>query len=162
VQDAEVGDGTTSVVVLAGELLREAEKLVLQKIHPMTIISGARRLGPALQRCLHRLQLRAPACCGLKASWRSPCVDPSDRVLLKACPALSEMQCSPIQMQRVVMDGEEPRCSRAVDPGLALSRRLGQASEHTLTWWRLACFLVCRICDVAAASETFLGMAGRV
>jgi len=39
-QDAEVGDGTTSVVVLAGELLREAEKLVSQKIHPMTIISG--------------------------------------------------------------------------------------------------------------------------
>ena len=40
VQDDEVGDGTTSVVVLAGELLREAEKLVNQKIHPMTIISG--------------------------------------------------------------------------------------------------------------------------
>jgi hypothetical protein len=35
VQDAEVGDGTTSVVVLAGELLREAEKLINQKIHPM-------------------------------------------------------------------------------------------------------------------------------
>lgn len=40
VQDDEVGDGTTSVVVLAGELLREAEKLVNAKIHPMTIISG--------------------------------------------------------------------------------------------------------------------------
>lgn len=40
VQDDEVGDGTTSVVVLAGELLREAEKLVNQKVHPMTIISG--------------------------------------------------------------------------------------------------------------------------
>jgi len=49
VQDAEVGDGTTSVVVLAGELLREAEKLVLQKIHPMTIISGAGRPGRARQ-----------------------------------------------------------------------------------------------------------------
>jgi T-complex protein 1 subunit beta len=36
-----VGDGTTSVVVLAGELLREAEQLVNQKIHPMTIIAGA-------------------------------------------------------------------------------------------------------------------------
>jgi len=33
-QDEEVGDGTTTVVVLAGELLREAEKLVQQKIHP--------------------------------------------------------------------------------------------------------------------------------
>ena len=42
VQDDEVGDGTTSVVVLAGELLREAEKLVAAKIHPMTIISGLR------------------------------------------------------------------------------------------------------------------------
>ena len=42
VQDDEVGDGTTSVVVLAGELLREAEQLVNQKIHPMTIIAGFR------------------------------------------------------------------------------------------------------------------------
>jgi len=40
VQDDEVGDGTTSVVVLAGELLRDAEQLVNQKIHPMTIIAG--------------------------------------------------------------------------------------------------------------------------
>ncbi|KAL8126389.1 T-complex protein 1 subunit beta [Apium graveolens] len=42
VQDDEVGDGTTSVVVLAGELLREAEKLIATKIHPMTVISGYR------------------------------------------------------------------------------------------------------------------------
>lgn len=42
VQDDEVGDGTTSVTVLAAELLREAEKLVEQKIHPQTIIEGYR------------------------------------------------------------------------------------------------------------------------
>ena len=36
VQDDEVGDGTTSVTVLAAELLREAEKLVDRKIHPQT------------------------------------------------------------------------------------------------------------------------------
>lgn len=41
-QDDEVGDGTTSVVVLAGELLREAEKLSTQKLHPQTIIRGWR------------------------------------------------------------------------------------------------------------------------
>lgn len=39
-QDDEVGDGTTSVTVLTGELLREAEKLVNQKIHPQMIIDG--------------------------------------------------------------------------------------------------------------------------
>jgi len=41
-QDDEVGDGTTSVTVLASELLKEAEKLVAQKIHPQTIIDGFR------------------------------------------------------------------------------------------------------------------------
>ncbi|KAM4747934.1 T-complex protein 1 subunit beta [Rhinophrynus dorsalis] len=43
VQDDEVGDGTTSVTVLAAELLREAEILVAKKIHPQTIISGWRQ-----------------------------------------------------------------------------------------------------------------------
>jgi T-complex protein 1 subunit beta len=42
VQDDEVGDGTTSVCVLAGELLRQAERLVMQKIHPQVIIEGFR------------------------------------------------------------------------------------------------------------------------
>ncbi|XP_042325765.1 T-complex protein 1 subunit beta isoform X2 [Sceloporus undulatus] len=42
VQDDEVGDGTTSVTVLAAELLREAELLIARKIHPQTIISGWR------------------------------------------------------------------------------------------------------------------------
>ena len=42
VQDDEVGDGTTSVCVLASELLREAEKLVASKIHPQTIVEGYR------------------------------------------------------------------------------------------------------------------------
>jgi T-complex protein 1 subunit beta len=42
VQDDEVGDGTTSVCVLAAELLREAERLINQRIHPQTIIEGYR------------------------------------------------------------------------------------------------------------------------
>lgn len=43
VQDAEVGDGTTSVTVLAAELLREAHLLIEQKLHPQTIIAGWRQ-----------------------------------------------------------------------------------------------------------------------
>lgn len=42
VQDDEVGDGTTSVCVLTGELLREAEKLLESKLHPQTVIAGYR------------------------------------------------------------------------------------------------------------------------
>ncbi|WAC05363.1 MAG: thermosome subunit alpha [Methanoregula sp.] len=39
-QDDETGDGTTTAVVLAGELLRNAEELLLQKIHPTVIAEG--------------------------------------------------------------------------------------------------------------------------
>ncbi|MFH0987035.1 MAG: TCP-1/cpn60 chaperonin family protein, partial [Candidatus Micrarchaeota archaeon] len=39
-QDAETGDGTTTAVVLAGELLKKAEVLLDQQIHPSVIIKG--------------------------------------------------------------------------------------------------------------------------
>lgn len=42
-QDAEVGDGTTSVVVLAGELLKEIRDLVDQGVSSQTIVKGLRR-----------------------------------------------------------------------------------------------------------------------
>ncbi|RKP00398.1 hypothetical protein CXG81DRAFT_19646 [Caulochytrium protostelioides] len=52
VQDDEVGDGTTSVCVLAAELLREGERLVNQKIHPQTIIQGYRLASAAAYKAL--------------------------------------------------------------------------------------------------------------
>ena len=39
-QDSEVGDGTTSVVVLSGTMLEKAEKLLDESIHPTIIMSG--------------------------------------------------------------------------------------------------------------------------
>ncbi|KAG5565453.1 hypothetical protein RHGRI_001369 [Rhododendron griersonianum] len=41
-QDREVGDGTTSVVIIAAELLKRANDLVRNKIHATSIISGYR------------------------------------------------------------------------------------------------------------------------
>ncbi|RKU48892.1 T-complex protein 1 subunit alpha [Coniochaeta pulveracea] len=41
-QDKEVGDGTTSVVLIAAELLRRGNELMKNKIHPTTIITGYR------------------------------------------------------------------------------------------------------------------------
>jgi len=39
-QDSEVGDGTTTVAMLAGKLLENAEKLLDKKIHPTIIVKG--------------------------------------------------------------------------------------------------------------------------
>lgn len=42
-QDEEVGDGTTSVIVLAGEILAVAEQFLQQQMHPTLIISAYRQ-----------------------------------------------------------------------------------------------------------------------
>eukprot|EP01098_Paradermamoeba_levis_P000687 TRINITY_DN1079_c0_g1_i1.p1 TRINITY_DN1079_c0_g1~~TRINITY_DN1079_c0_g1_i1.p1 ORF type:complete len:558 (-),score=221.67 TRINITY_DN1079_c0_g1_i1:138-1811(-) len=42
-QDQEVGDGTTSVVVLAGELLKESKSFIEDGVHPQIIIRGLRK-----------------------------------------------------------------------------------------------------------------------
>jgi len=54
VQDDEIGDGTTSVTVLACELLREAEELVSQKIHPQTIVCGYRMATDVARQALEK------------------------------------------------------------------------------------------------------------
>ena len=41
-QENEVGDGTTTAVVIAGELLKNAEKLLDQDVHPAVIARGYR------------------------------------------------------------------------------------------------------------------------
>ena len=51
-QDNMVGDGTTTVVVLAGELLKKAEELLDQNVHPTVIVSGYRK---AVQKALEVL-----------------------------------------------------------------------------------------------------------
>jgi thermosome len=42
-QDDMVGDGTTTVVVLASELLKKAEQLLDQNVHPMILVAGYRK-----------------------------------------------------------------------------------------------------------------------
>ncbi len=39
-QEKEIGDGTTTAVVLAGELLKNAERLLDQEVHPTVIVKG--------------------------------------------------------------------------------------------------------------------------
>jgi len=51
--DQEVGDGTTSAVILAGSLLENAEELIDEQVHPTIIVDGYRK---ALNRALKALE----------------------------------------------------------------------------------------------------------
>ncbi|MEM2419853.1 MAG: thermosome subunit beta [Candidatus Bathyarchaeia archaeon] len=52
-QDNEAGDGTTTAVILAGELLTKAEELINKNIHPTIIIDGYKK---AMEKALETLE----------------------------------------------------------------------------------------------------------
>ncbi len=54
-QDDMVGDGTTTAVILAGELLGKAQELLDQKIHSTTIVSGYRKAFQKAEEVLQKL-----------------------------------------------------------------------------------------------------------
>jgi thermosome len=60
-QDDMVGDGTTTVVVLGGELLKKAEDLLEQNIHPTTIVSGYRKAAVKAVQILDKISVEAKA-----------------------------------------------------------------------------------------------------
>ena len=53
--DNEVGDGTTSVVVLAGALLENAEELIDHGVHPTIIVDGYRKAGKKAKQFLESI-----------------------------------------------------------------------------------------------------------
>ena len=66
--DDEVGDGTTSVVVLSGRLLEKAEELINKNIHPTIIVDGYRAAAEKTLSSLNEIAIK---------------VSPTDKVMLK-------------------------------------------------------------------------------
>ncbi|TMI42052.1 thermosome subunit [Candidatus Bathyarchaeota archaeon] len=67
-QDDEVGDGTTTSVVVAGELLKKAEELIDKDVHPTVIVDGYRQASTRALEILQEIALKA---------------DPSDKQILR-------------------------------------------------------------------------------
>jgi len=56
-QESEVGDGTTTVVLLAGKLLENSEKLLDRKIHPTVIVKGYRMASEEAMKILKEISI---------------------------------------------------------------------------------------------------------
>ena len=67
-QDDEVGDGTTTSVVIAGELLKKAEELIDQGIHPTIIVDGYRQASIRALQLLDQIAIK---------------IDPTDKAMLR-------------------------------------------------------------------------------
>lgn len=58
-QEDEVGDGTTTAVVIAGELLKKAEELLDQEVHPTTLVMGYRKAAAKSMEILNQIAIDA-------------------------------------------------------------------------------------------------------
>ena len=67
-QDKEAGDGTTTAVILTGELLKQAEELITKDIHPTIVVDGYRKSIEAALEAIEEFAIK---------------VDPVDREMLK-------------------------------------------------------------------------------
>jgi len=99
-QDNEVGDGTTSVVVFAGDLLTKAEELIDKDVHPTLIIEGYRRAAEEALNVLDKIAID---------------VHPKDKNVLRKI-AITSMA------SKLVSENKEHLADLAVDAIIQVSR----------------------------------------
>ena len=102
-QDDEVGDGTTTSVVVAGELLTKAEELIDKNVHPTVIIDGYRKAADKALEILEKIAIP---------------VDPTDKEVLKKV-AMTSMA------SKIVSENKEQLAEIAVDAILHVARKVG-------------------------------------
>ncbi|MGD9395867.1 MAG: thermosome subunit beta [Candidatus Thorarchaeota archaeon] len=108
--DAEVGDGTTTAAVLTGDLLKHAETLLDQKIHPTTIISGYRK---ATQKALEVIDEVAEA------------VDPEDKNYKKILMDVAKTSMS----SKFVSGSRDILAKLVVDAVLSIAKDIPEGEE---------------------------------
>ena len=57
-QDNEAGDGTTTAVIISGELLNRAQELIEKKVHPTVIIDGYRKAAEKALETLEKIAIK--------------------------------------------------------------------------------------------------------
>ena len=109
-QDEEVGDGTTTAVVLAGELLHKAEELIEKNVHPTMIIDGYRK---AAEKALETLDKIAIS------------VNPTDSEILKKIARVS-------MASKLVSENKDPLADVIVSAVLHVAKKVGDRYEVDL------------------------------
>jgi thermosome len=103
-QDAEVGDGTTTAVILAGELLGKAEELIDKGVHPTVIVEGYVKAADKALETLENIAIP---------------VKPAEKGFLKRVAATS-------MASKLVAEKKEQLAEIAVEVVLSVARKVGE------------------------------------
>lgn len=108
--DSEVGDGTTSTVVLAGSLIEKAEELINKQVHPTVVVDGFKK---ASQKSIDTLREIAVK------------VSPQDRDFLNKIARIS-------MASKIVSANSQHLSSIVVDAALAVSEKIAEDDKFKI------------------------------
>jgi thermosome len=103
-QDAEVGDGTTTAVILAGELLVKTEALINKGVHPTVIVEGYSKAADKALKTLENIAIP---------------VKPTEKGFLKKVAATS-------MASKLVAEKKEQLAAIALEAVLSVARKVGE------------------------------------
>ncbi len=109
-QDNEVGDGTTTAVVVSGELLSKAEDLINKNVHPTVIIDGYKKAAEKALEVLEKIAIK---------------VAPTDKKFLRKI-AMTSMA------SKLVSENRDYLADVAVDAILAVAEKAGNKYKADL------------------------------
>lgn len=102
-QDEEVGDGTTTSVIIAGELLGKAEELVDKNVHPTIIVEGYNKAADQALKTLEKIAIA---------------VEPTDKEFLKKVAEVS-------MASKLVSESRKELAGIAVEAVLHVAQKTG-------------------------------------
>jgi len=102
-QDEEVGDGTTTSVIVAGELLGKAEELINKNVHPTVIVEGYNKAADKALKTLERIAIP---------------VEPTNKEVLKKIAEVS-------MASKMVSENKKELAEIAVDAVLHVAQKTG-------------------------------------
>lgn len=124
-QDIEAGDGTTSVVVLAGSLLQAAERLLYKGIHPQTITESYLQAAEKAQEIITEMSIPVDLS-NEKQLLENASTSLNSKVVAQNSEALAQIAVS------AVLKVIEPQTATAVDlSDIRVSKKVGGTVDDT-------------------------------
>lgn len=103
--DNEVGDGTTSAVIVAGALLEKAEELIAKEVHPTVIVDGYLKAAEKAQQVLEQMAEKIDPT-AKKDLLKVATTSMMTKLVVEDAPALAEIVVSAIQQVSELVDKE--------------------------------------------------------
>ena len=155
-QDEEIGDGTTGVVVLAGALLEQAERLLIKGLHPMRIAEGLEKAAVVAIDTLERIAepilfaedrtiLQRTAVTTLSSKIVTSCKEKMAAIAVSAVLKVADLERKDVNFDRIRVEGKTGGALQDTElvNGIVIDKEMSHPSMPKVVKDAKLCILTC-------------------